>query len=111
MNYNEINLKEELKKLKYEEDTLNLNNVIPINIFTTLGGDYKNINILGGRDMDYEGVIKNYHIFGSALYGTCSICLNNAKSKPNELIQKEKDNDKFIRFKATSYNKIQRPTT
>lgn len=90
MDFNEINLEEELKKLKYEEDCITLNNVFPIKIAEALNGTSNDIDIIGGRDLDYEGNFGNYYINGSAFYGSCSIYLKNGLKKPEEeLIKKE----------------------
>lgn len=101
MDIKTINLEKELQELKYMEDSLYLTNVVPIDLAHQLGGDYNDIDIIGGRDLDYEGKFGKYYVNGSALYGTCSIYLINAPKKPKEIVKKEIEDIEYKKYKAT----------
>ena len=110
MNFKEINLEKELEKLKYYEDSIYLSNVIPFEIARFFGKDERDLDIIGGRDLDYEAIFGKYCISGSALYGSCEITLVNAKRKPKELIEKELNEIEYKKYKATSFEKNGRIT-
>ena len=102
MKFDELKVKEALKTLKYEDDEIHLEEVYPLLIAKFLGGNYSDINIVGGRDMDYEGTIGNYSFNGSALYGNCKISLVNTIENPLEEKQLILDKNTFNKFYNTS---------
>lgn len=82
---------EQVNSLIYKEDEVKVINVSPSlleEIFDC------NMDIIGGRDFDYEGKTKDYYFLGSAYYGNCTITKLNGKQKPKE---EKKIEDNFTR--------------
>ena len=72
---------EKVNSLTYKEDEVKVTNVSPSlleEIFDC------NMDIIGGRDFDYEGKTKEYYFLGSAYYGNCTITKLNGEQKPKE---------------------------
>ena len=62
---------DKLSKIKYKGESIVLNNVYP-SLIESLFEFPNGIQIIGGRDLDYEARNCEYHISGSAYYGTCT---------------------------------------
>jgi hypothetical protein len=88
---------EQVEKLIYKEDEVKVVNVYPSLLEKIFDCD---MDIIGGRDLDYEGKTNEYYFLGSAYYGNCIITKLNGKQKPKE---EKKVEDVYTR--TSFYNK------
>ena len=91
---------DKVKSLKYKNDEITLVNVYP-SLIEDIFDFPKGIDIIGGRDLDYEAENNEYYISGSAYYGKCTFTKKNGIERPIEEIKTSND-DKYTR---TSFEK------
>ena len=86
-------IKEEINKLKYKGDSINLDNVYP-SILEEVLGDFEKPYELNGYDCDYWVETGKYSISGCMRYGTATIELIIDDDKP-KLENSSKDINEF----------------
>lgn len=75
-------IQEEVSKLKYKDDTVNLKGVYP-SILEECLGNFDKPYELNGYDCDYTTTIGDYEINGCMRYGTAEITLTKGEEKSN----------------------------
>lgn len=75
---------EKLAALKYKDDSIVVKDVYP-SMLEDMFHFINDIQIIGGRDLDYEGETLDYIIGGSAYYGTCTFTKKRGEERPKEI--------------------------
>lgn len=91
---------DKVKSLKYKNDEITLVNVYP-SLIEDIFDFPKGIDIIGGRDLDYEAENNEYYINGSAYYGKCTFTKKNGIERPIKEIKTSNDN----KYTRTSFEK------